>query len=424
MVEDGGDIVESIEALEKPAAEGALDAREGVAAVDEVASADVGIEGFAGGMDGQGVEVVAEDFCAEVLLCRQPGHARQVLQGQTVLDPAECLLNSPAGVIERAELVSGVGVEIQERGHEDTHLLAEHLANEAHLAGRCGDFVIERILFAGGGQGHDLLGEAGSTEGSDGAEIEAVRSHAEVASSLRQGGEEPVGWVTAIKHQDVVVAQFVEVLEEHLALTDVGRIQLGGEGHFDPWQVQREADGIDHVASERLAVTGLAEQGQAQDRRIAGNDAQPVPQWKAELLIDQSEELIVEKSESGGRHLLPGLGKGLRGDFSQQVGAVRQIGEERVQFRLHFRRVSAEQAGHQAGKTENAGPRKGFLRKPSLKEKRLRNKMLGERVNDVDIKIAEYKILHPYQGDTYFALCSTSAQAASQSAYRFMRIGC
>lgn len=424
MVEDGGDIVESIEALEKPAAEGALDSREGVAAVDEVASAGVGIEGFAGDMDGQGVEVVAEDLCAEVLLCRQPRHAGQVLQGQTVLDPAEGLLNSPSGVIECPELVSGVGVEVQERGHEDADLLAEHLANEAYFAGRCGNFVVERILFARGGQGHDLLDEPGSAEGSDGAEIEAVGTHAEVASSLRQGGEEPVGWVTAIKHQDVVVTQFVEVLEEHLTLADVGRIQLGGEGHFDPWQVQREADGIDHMASERLAVAGLAEQGQAQDGRIAGHHAQPVPQWKAELLIDQGEELIVEQSESGGRHLLPGLRKGLRGDFSQQVGAVRQIGEERVQFRLHFRRVSAEQAGHQAGKTENAGPRKGFLRKPSLKEKRLRNKILRERVNDVDIKIAAYKILHPYQGDTYFALCSPSAQAASQSAYRFMRIGC
>ena len=58
--------------MEEPASEGALDAREGVAAVDEVASADVGIDSFAGGMDGQGIEVVAEDFCAEVLLC---GHS-------------------------------------------------------------------------------------------------------------------------------------------------------------------------------------------------------------------------------------------------------------------------------------------------------------------------------------------------------------
>lgn len=75
FVEDRGDIVESVESLEKPASEGTLEAREGVAAVDDVACASVGIEGFAGGMYGQGIEVVAEDFGAEVLPCSQPGHA-------------------------------------------------------------------------------------------------------------------------------------------------------------------------------------------------------------------------------------------------------------------------------------------------------------------------------------------------------------
>jgi hypothetical protein len=288
----------------------------------------------------------------------------------------ECLLNSPPGVIERAEFGGGVGVQVEERGDEDTHLVAEHLANQAHLARRGGNFVIQRILFAGGGQSHDLLGQAGSAEGLNGAEIEAVHPHAEMASSLQQGGEEPVGRVTAVEHQEVVVAEFVEVFEEHLALADVWRIQRGSQGHFDPGQIEREANGVDHVTNEWLAVTGLAEQRQAQDRGIAGNDAQPVPEGKAKLRIDQGEEMIVEQLEGGGRHPLPGLGKGLRGDFSQQVGAVRQIGEERVQFRLHFRRVSAEQAGHQAGKTEEAGSREGFLRKTRLKEKSLGKRYL------------------------------------------------
>ncbi|WP_300340819.1 hypothetical protein, partial [Accumulibacter sp.] len=31
-----------------------------------------------------------------------------------------------------------------------------------------------------------------------------------------------------------------------------------------------------------------------------------------------------------------------------------------------------------------------------------------------------YKILHPYQGDTYFALCSPDAQPVSGSADQFM----
>ena len=163
------------------------------------------------------------------------------------------------------------------RGHQGANLLAEYLADEAYLAGRCGDFVIERILFGGGGQGHDLIGKAGSAEASDSREIETVCAHKEVASSLRQGGEEPVRRVTPIEHQHVVVAQFVEVFEEHLALTDIRRMQFAGEGHFDPWQIQREADRIDHMASEWLPFSGLAEQGQAQGCRVASDHAPPVP---------------------------------------------------------------------------------------------------------------------------------------------------
>ena len=262
-----------------------------------------------------------------------------------MLDPFERFFNSPTGVIERPEFAGGVRIQVEKRGHEDTHLVAEHLANEANFTRRGGNFVVERILFARGWQGHDLFGQARSAEGLNDAEIEAVRTHAEMAFSLQQGGEEPVGGVTAVEDQNVVMAEFVEVFEEHLALADVGRIELGGQSHLDPRQVQREANGVDHVANEWLAVTGFAEQGQAQDRRIAGNNAQPVPERKAELRIDHGEEMTVEQPEGRGRHLLPGLGKCLRGDFSQQVGAVRQIGEERIQLRLHFGRVSAQQAG-------------------------------------------------------------------------------
>jgi hypothetical protein len=219
-------------------------------------------------------------------------------------------------------------------------------------------------------------------------------------SSLPQGGEEPVGWVTAVEHQEVVVAEFVEVFEEHLALADVGRIELGGQGHFDPGQIEREAFGLDHVADEALAVTGLAEQGQAQDRGIAGNDAQPVPERKAELRIDQGEEMIVEKPKAVADTCFRAWAKACAETSRSQVGAVRQIGEERVQFRLHFGRVSAEQAGDQAGKTEEAGSGESLLRQTRLNEKSLRKKEVRERVNDIDIKILAYKILPGYQGDS------------------------
>jgi len=73
------------------------------------------------------------------------------------------------------------------------------------------------------------------------------------------------------------------------------------------------------------------------------------------MLIDQRQEMVVEKFESGGEQLLSGWGKGLRGELPQQVGAVPQVGEERIAFRLRFRREAAEQAGYQAGQAENTG---------------------------------------------------------------------
>jgi hypothetical protein len=95
------------------------------------------------------------------------------------------------------EFGSGVGVQVEKRGDENAHLVAEDLANEANLARRGGNFVIRGVLFAGGWERNDLLGQSGSAECLNGAEIEAIRSHAEMALSLQQGGEEPVGRVTA-----------------------------------------------------------------------------------------------------------------------------------------------------------------------------------------------------------------------------------
>jgi hypothetical protein len=47
------------------------------------------------------------------------------------------------------------------------------------------------------------------------------------------------------------------VFEEHLTLAGVGGIELGSQGHFDTGQIEREANGVDYVADESLAVTGL-----------------------------------------------------------------------------------------------------------------------------------------------------------------------
>ncbi len=77
-----------------------------------------------------------------------------------------------------------------------------------------------------------------------------------MASSLPQGGEEPVGRLTAVEHQKVVGAEFVEEFGEPLALADVGSLALGGQSPLDPGQIEREAHGVDHRADEWLAEPG------------------------------------------------------------------------------------------------------------------------------------------------------------------------
>ena len=151
MAKDRGDIVESVAPVEEPASEGALEARERVPPVDQVVCTRIGIEGFTGGLDGQSIQVVAEDFGAEVLLGSQPGHAGQMFEGETMLDPFERFLNSPPRVIESAEFIGWVSVGVEERGDEDASLVTEDLENESNLTRLGGDFVIKRVLLAGSG---------------------------------------------------------------------------------------------------------------------------------------------------------------------------------------------------------------------------------------------------------------------------------
>ncbi len=131
---------------------------------------------------------------------------------------------------------------------------------------------------------------------------------------------------------------------EHLTLADVGCVELGGQRHLDRGEIEHQAFWLEPVAKRALAVASRAEQGQVRVRGIARDEAQTLPERKGEMLLDpDEEEMIVE-----------------------QRGAGRQTGEERVKFRLDFRRVSAEQAGEQARKPERSGSGAGIFFHPGL----------------------------------------------------------
>lgn len=118
------------------------------------------------------------------------------------------------------------------------------------------------------------------------------------------------------------------MFKEHRTLVDVRRLEPGGQGNFDTGQIEREANGVDHVTGEYLVIAGLSVEGQSQDRGISGNDAQAVPERKAELRAHRlGREMIFKQREGCGRELHPGFG------------------EERIKFRLHLECLSAKQAG-------------------------------------------------------------------------------
>ena len=128
--------------------------------------------------------------------------------------------------------------------------------------------------------------------------------------------------------------------KEHLTLADVGCVELGGQRPLDRWDIEHQAFWLEPVANRALAVASRAEQGQVRVRGIARDEAQTLPERKGEMLLDpDEEEMIVE-----------------------QRGAGRQTGEERVKFRLDFRRVSAEQAR----KPERSGSGAGIFFHPGL----------------------------------------------------------
>ena len=71
---------------------------EGVSSVEAVVDLGVGVQGFArGAEDGEGVEIVAQHFGAEILLGGEPGDAGEMFQVEAMFDPFERLPSTGSG---------------------------------------------------------------------------------------------------------------------------------------------------------------------------------------------------------------------------------------------------------------------------------------------------------------------------------------
>ena len=74
---------------------------------------------FSGEINGQGIEVVADHFGTEILASGQPGKARSVFEIEAMLDTLESLFDTPALVIELAEIK---GIDIEQGSHQNPQL--------------------------------------------------------------------------------------------------------------------------------------------------------------------------------------------------------------------------------------------------------------------------------------------------------------
>lgn len=299
----------------------------------------------------QRTEIVAEDLRGEILLMRQPAQSGDGFKRQSMLDPFERFLNSPPLVVQGGEVRSGPCLGIEQTGGQHTHAaLGCHEPDEAHRDRRTFNLVVARVRAVWRWQRHDRLACTAAQERCDGSAADAVNAHAEVNRAHLECGHQPGRGITAVQHEQVILAQQIEVLEQHLPLAGISTVQRRMQHHLDAGQVQREDLGkLDH------ATRGIA-RSQPHIARVGGHHAQPVPARHADVLVDERKQMLRQIGEHGVRQVLPGFRKCLGACASHQFGLVMQHREEAVELSLNAGPVAAEKPADQYGEVQLAAP--------------------------------------------------------------------
>ncbi len=347
--EFGDDAGGQAQAAGEHARQEAAQMREGQRAIDAPRRLR-GDELLGGQIGCEGIEVVADHLGADVLTGREPGQAGRMLERQAVLEALEGLFDAPAAVIEIGEGRRGVARAIEQGSHQHAHLAGwSHLADQAHRGGLPGTFIIGRIAAIGRRQSHHRLVESAAQELRDrGKARRRIAAHAKRDAAMQQGGDQPRPRKAAIEHQQVVAVKPVEALEQHLPLADQGTVQNQRIEQLDPRPQQAEQRRLAH-ATPALAV----KQRQANLRGVGGQNPQSLPQrliWQG--LIDQPQQLRVERIEDIGPKTAARLRKCAGGDHTAQAAAPCQQREERIEFALHGAAHAGEQKGNQMGEAQ------------------------------------------------------------------------
>jgi hypothetical protein len=58
--------------------------------------------------------------------------------------------------------------------------------------------------------------------------------------------------ITAYKHPEIVCVKFMEMLKQHLPLSNIGAVEFCGQHHLQAWQIKAERDNL-----SQETVTGI-----------------------------------------------------------------------------------------------------------------------------------------------------------------------
>ena len=280
---------------------------------------------------------------------REPAQPGDTFKVNAMLDSPKRILHPPALMVERAEFSGRPAVGVEQIGREHTYTaVGRHNTDQANRDRSTFQFVVGCIRAIGWRQGDDRLRRAATQERCHGLAADAVDAHAEPDGARLKCGHQPRGGVAAVKHEQIMFAQQLEMLEQHLPLAGIGAVQRCPQHHLDARQVQGEDFGAtDHAPR---GIPG----GKAHVTGVGGYHTQAVPARYTHVLFDEREQTLRQIDEHRLWQILAGLRKGLRAHAADQFGLVVQHGEETVQFSLHAGAVAADEPANERDEIEHA----------------------------------------------------------------------
>lgn len=307
---------------------------------------------LSGQIGGQGIEVVTDHFGPDILARSQPSQAGSMLQTQAMLEALESLLDAPAPVIQIGECRCWIERGVEQGSHEHAYLSVRcHLADQAHGRRLASALIIGGILAIRRRQDRHGFVLAGSHELGDGRKARRrIATHTERNAPLEQDSDQPATGVAAIKHQHVLAIKAVKALEQHLPFADQRAMQNQRIEHLDAGTKQAEQRGLADAALS-LGV----EQGQANLGGIGGQNPQPQPErLSGNGLVDQAEQLGIERLEDIGKQMAARLRESTGGHYATQAGSLRQQGKEGIKLNLHRAPYTGEKKGNEVGEGQSA----------------------------------------------------------------------